>query len=111
MSTWDSIKNFLTAPFGGIGGSGGGYLHDLANSLEGNPDQVSASLQQLANQAYGQGQQVKNFLLGREGNAEQYYRPMQQMFGQMYGTGGIMPAKAPQAPGVPLKPGGSSGSY
>lgn len=114
--TWNPIKYVYEGATGhGWGASNGnlynGSASDLMNAIEGDPNQVSSAMQQLSNQAYGQGQQVKNFLLSREGNAEQYYKPMQQMFGQMYGTGGIMPAKAPQAPGVPLKPGGSSGSY
>jgi len=88
-------------------GSIGPDLSSLANTLEGDPSGLSSQLQGLSNQAYGQGQQVKNFLLSREGNAEQYYKPMQQMFGQMYGTGGIQPAKAPGVPGSTPLGGGS----
>lgn len=120
MSSWYDYLTFNPIKYAYEGATGHGWglsngnLYNgtgsqLLNSLEGNPTGVSASLQQLANQAYGQGQQVKNFLLGREGNAEQYYRPMQQMFGQMYGTGGVMPGKAPQGPGSPLGGGGGSG--
>lgn len=74
-------------------------LSSIMNGLEGDPAGMAAQLQKLSNQAYGQGQQVKNFLLGRENNAEQYYRPMQQMFNTMYGTGGVMPGHAPGVPG------------
>lgn len=74
-------------------------LSNAANALEGDPNQLAGELNQLAGTAYSQGQQVKNFLLGRENNAEQYYGPMQQMLGSMYGTGGIKPVSAPSVPG------------
>lgn len=95
--TWDPGYQYLESKAGGA-----------KNALEGDPASVSTSLQNLSNQAYSQGQQVKDFLLGRENNAEQYYRPMQQMFGSMYGTGGVMPGQAPGVPGSsPVKGGGA----
>ena len=110
-----SWQDYAFAPLGGVGilgaamddksnGSGafsGGLpsVSSILNGLEGDPNGLSAQLQKLSDQAYSQGNEVKNFLLGRESNAEKYYSPMQQMFGQMYGTGGIMPAKAPGVPG------------
>lgn len=110
-----SWQDYAFAPLGGIGmlgaalddksnGSGafsGGIpsLSSIMNGLEGDPNALASQLQKLSTQANSQGNQVKNFLLGRESNAEQYYHPMQQMFNQMYGTGGVMPGKAPGVPG------------
>ena len=71
----------------------------IKNALEGDPNSLSNSLQNLMQTAYAQGDKTKNFLMGQKGNAEAYYKPMQQMFGNMYGTGGVMPGKAPGAPG------------
>ena len=76
----------------------------LKNTLEGDPNALTAGLSQLQQTAIQNGQQIKNFLLGREGNAEQYLQPMRQMFASMYGTGGM---RAPVAPGVPT--GGAPG--
>lgn len=74
-------------------------LSGLTNTLEGDPAGYANALKGLQGQANAQAEKVKNFLLGREASAQQIYRPMQQMFGNMYGSGGLTPAKAPQAPG------------
>ncbi len=103
--SWQDIAGI---PFGGAGflGAAGmdkannnGILGGVANSLEGNPNGLSASLQKLMETAFGQGKQINTMLQGEKANSEAYYRPMQAMFGKMYGTGGLMPAKAPGAPG------------
>jgi hypothetical protein len=106
----------VLADAGGLGGAGVDYLAgghpvtgaasslgSLKNTLEGDPASVTAALQKMQQQAIAQGNQIKNFLLGRESNAEQYYQPMRQMFSNMYGTGGIKPF---QVPGVPKSIGG-----
>ena len=74
-------------------------LSNGLNTLQGNPQGVADQISQLEKTAFGQGNAIKNFLLGEQQNSEKYYKPMQAMFGSMYGSGGLTPAKAPTAPG------------
>lgn len=110
MANWDWAKYAFPEVYYPTVGAEKGYNYlagktgmpsagGIANTLEGDPAGYAKALQGLEGQANQQAEKVKNFLLGREANAQQIYRPMQQMFGNMYGTGGLMPAKAPQAPG------------
>lgn len=94
------MASVMDSLFGGLSNP----LSSLKNTLEGDPASVTAALQNMQQQAITQGNQIKNFLLGREQNAEQYYQPMRQMFSNMYGTGGIKPFKVP---GVPTSMGGA----
>jgi hypothetical protein len=71
----------------------------LANSLEGNPAGLASSLQGLMQTAYTQGNNINKTLQGEKAQSLKYYQPMQQMFGRSYGNAGLMPAKAPGAPG------------
>ena len=103
--SWEDIAGI---PFGGAGfltaagidhANKSGALGGIANSLEGNPDAATAAISKLMGTAFSQGQGINNMLQQEKGGSEAYFRPMQQMFGSMYGTGGLMPAKAPGAPG------------
>lgn len=76
-----------------------GLFSGIGNTLEGDPAAAAAGLSQLQQQAYAQGNNIKDFLMGQKANSEAYYKPMQQMFGSLYGTGGIKAPVAPKAPG------------
>jgi hypothetical protein len=103
--------DFATLPFGGLGfgidegihhGTGNNALGEgpitasgVKNTLEGDPNSLESTLGKLQQTSLAQGNQIKDFLLGREQNAENYYQPMRQMFSDMYGTGGMPAAKIP----------------
>lgn len=98
MSAWD----WLLSPFeasNSMNGQAVSGLKSLTNTLEGDPNGYANAMNSLQDKANKQAEYVKNFLLGREQQAQQTYRPMQRLFQGMYGTGGLMPAKAPGAPG------------
>ena len=97
-----SALDWFASPFGtstSLTGQTGQALGAAKNALEGDPAGYARAMQALQAQANAQAEKVKNFLLGREQAAQQIYRPMQQMFSNMYGNAGMMPARAPVAPG------------
>ena len=74
-------------------------LSGAKNAIEGDPAAATSALNGLMTQAFSQGKQINSMLQGEKGGSLAYFKPMQQMFGSMYGSKGLMPAKAPGAPG------------
>lgn len=102
--TWggDSGGSAVSTQSGGTGAAqntGFGGMGGLINTLEGNPAGVSQQIQQLMQMAFQQGNNINRTLQNEKAQSEQYYQPMQKLFGSMYGTKGLMPPKAPVAPG------------
>lgn len=98
LTPWTAL-NKASANAGGPSYNGGDALGGLKNSIEGNPAAASSGMNALMQQAFTQGNKINQMLQSEKGGSLAYYKPMQQMFGNMYGTGGLMPAKAPGAPG------------
>ena len=67
---------------GGVGGTGGG------SSGSGGGSGAPGSLQDIANQAYQQGQQQRDWLMGQNAQAQGYFQPAQNAYAGLFGPGG-----------------------
>lgn len=102
--TWgsDSGGSAVSTQSGGNGtatNTGLSGLSGLRNSLEGDPAAAAAQINQLMQTAFAQGNNINRTLQNEKAQSEAYYQPMQKLFASMYGTKGMMPPKAPIAPG------------
>lgn len=76
------------------------WLGQGKKTIFGDPEAIKASYDQAINASREQGQQIRDFLMGREAKAQSYFDPFSAMLMKTYGTQGIHAPVSPGAEGV-----------
>jgi len=94
---WTDFGHLVGDPAGYATGINKNGVTGIKDFLSGNPDKVKAAYDQAISQSQNNGQQIRDFLLGREQQAQKFYQPLQALFSSAYGTQGIQGPQVPPA--------------
>lgn len=92
----DDLGNFLGDPAGWLTGTNKSGFGGVKKMLFGDPDAIKAAYDEAIKASKAQGEQIRDFLLGREAKAQSYFNPLSSMLDKTYGTRGV---QAPMIPG------------
>jgi|SRR6185503_5753020 len=76
------------------------WLGQGKKTVFGDPGAIKAAYDQAIAASKSQGEQIRDFLMGREGKAQSYFDPFSAMLSKTYGTQGIHAPVSPGAAGV-----------